>query len=101
VDMAKPMAISSFRYVPTSANQAADCLAKRELSFGLMISDVYDNVPIFFFVKISFGRCNAFWQVYEILVCHKCRSNISNFKHVKFMRSLYHKCLINISNFKH
>jgi len=24
VDMAKPTAISSFRYVPTSANQAAD-----------------------------------------------------------------------------
>lgn len=60
VDMAKPMAISSFRYVPTSANQAADCLGKRGLSFGL-ISDVYDNVPIFFLVKISFGRCNAFW----------------------------------------
>lgn len=48
MDMAKPMAISSFRYVPTSANQAADCLGKRGLSFGL-ISDVYDNVPIFFF----------------------------------------------------
>ena len=47
MDMAKPMASSSFIYVPTSANQAADCLAKRGLSFGL-ISDVYDNVPILF-----------------------------------------------------